>query len=36
MAILLSLLVVVRFYDGDNAAEFIFEAIDGLGCDDAV
>ena len=36
MAVLLALLVVVRFYYGEDATEFVFETIDGFGCDDAV
>ena len=31
MAIFLPLFVVVCFDDGENAAEFVFEAIDGFG-----
>ena len=30
MAIILPLFVVVHFDDGENAAEFVFEAIDGF------
>ena len=36
VAILLALLVVVRFDDGENAAEFVFKRIDGLGRYDTV
>ena len=36
MAIFLPLFVVVRFDDGENAAEFVFEAIDGFGSYDTV
>ena len=30
------MLVVVRFDDGEDAAEFVFKTIDGFGCDDSV
>jgi len=36
MAIFLPLFVVVHFDDGENAAEFIFEAINGFGNYDTV
>jgi hypothetical protein len=31
VAVLLALLVVVRFDDGEEAAEFVFKTIDGFG-----
>ena len=36
MAIFLPLFLVVRFDDGENAAEFVFETIDGRGRYDTV
>jgi hypothetical protein len=36
MAIFLPLFVVVRFDDGENAAKFVLEAIDGFGSYDTV
>jgi hypothetical protein len=36
MAIFLPLFVVVRFDNGENAAEFVFETIDGFGSYDTV
>jgi hypothetical protein len=36
MAIFLPLFLVVRFDDGEDAAEFVFEAIDGFGSYDTV